>query len=113
MKIQLYHKIIRELGCCISGSPDPTLHHCHGGSMRQFGQLRGIGQKVSDWLVIPLHSVYHSMGQFAIDGSYGVRRWESTFGTQVYWLDWCREHTGIDPFTMAGLRQPETVAKFP
>ena len=75
---------VAELGCLISQGP-ATLHHCHGGSMRQFGVLRGTSQKVSDWLVIPIAMKYHT-GDQGVD-FIGVETWEKRFGTQVDFID--------------------------
>lgn len=81
---------VARLGCCISQSPYPTLHHIHGGSCRDIGLHKGMGQKTSDWLVIPLAHVYH-VGKLGID-VIGAVEWEKTFGKQVDLLDGvCRE----------------------
>lgn len=46
------------------------------------------------------------MGQHAIDGAFGVNRWEQLFGTQLYWLCWVRRKLGYDFFERAGLSVP-------
>lgn len=93
-------RVVRDLGCCITRRPDPTLHHCHGGSMRGIVH-RGIGQKTSDWLVIPLDIRLHSMGPNAIDGSMGVVRWERKYGRQLDWLRWVSDQIRMDVFMLA------------
>ena len=90
-----------EMGCVISGVP-PTIHHCHGGSLRELGIHKGLGQKTSDWLCIPLAVKYHT-GDVGIDGALGVVEWERRFGTQVGHLDdVCRE-LGINVWKRAGI----------
>lgn len=86
----------------ISARPIVTLHHCHGGSMRQFGQLRGFGQKVSDYLVIPIHADYH-IGQYGCDSGMGIETWETRFGTQVEMLIEVSELLEYDVFKLAKL----------
>ncbi len=76
---------VARLGCCVSGAPNPTLHHIHGGSCFEVGLRRSFGRKSSDWLVIPLAAHYH-VGNLGID-VIGVVQWESLFGTQVSMLD--------------------------
>ena len=101
--------LVSTLGCLISQQPDPTLHHCHGGSMERFGTVRGKSQKPSDWLVIPIHERYHT-GQFGIDSGgpyYGVvESWESEFGSQVGMLMRVCDYVGYDVFEKAGLESP-------
>jgi hypothetical protein len=95
---------VAALGCCISHSPGPTLHHVHGGSCRFVGIHKGMGQKTSDWLVIPLAAQYHCAGPQAIDGGgITVREWEELFGTQVEFLEWVSRRLGVDVFQKAGL----------
>lgn len=85
-EIQLHWTRVAELGCILSGRLNPTIHHCHSGSISALGIHRGIGQKPSDWLVIPLDERYHT-GQYGIDSGYGVISWERDFATQVELLD--------------------------
>lgn len=77
---------VGQLRCMICDSPEITLHHCHGGSMIDRGVMRGTSQKTSDWLVIPLHRVFHT-GQYGIDSAMSVREWESRFDKQADLLD--------------------------
>ncbi len=97
---------VAAMGCLIS-EQEPTLHHCQGGSMNRFGQLRGVSQKPSDWLVIPIHERYHT-GKFGIDSGhpyYGdAEMWEREFGSQVGMLTRVCDHVGYDVFELAGLK---------
>lgn len=94
---------VARLDCCITHEPNPTLHHCHGGSLRDIGIHKGAGQKTSDWLVIPLAARLHSAGPQGIDGgSITVREWEDLFGTQVYFLEWVSRQLGVNVFQKAG-----------
>ena len=100
---------VAQMGCLISGQENPTLHHCHGGSMERFGMLRGKSQKPSDWLVIPIAERYHT-GIFGIDSGgpyYGVVEcWEQEFGSQVGMLLRVCDHCSYDVFELAGLESP-------
>ena len=68
--------------------------------------LRGGGQKVSDWLVIPLHADFHT-GQYGVDTGIGVVTWESMFGRQVDHLATVCAYLGYDVFALAGLENVE------
>ncbi len=92
---------LRALGCVISGLTPVELHHCMGGSMRQFGQLRGVGMRTSDWLQIPLAPRYHT-GELGID-ALGIETWERTFAPQVELLERVSAELGYDVFELAGL----------
>jgi hypothetical protein len=96
---------LRELGCVISDLKPVHLHHCMGGSMRQFGQLRGVAFKTSDWLQIPLAPKYH-VGDQGID-ALGIETWEARFGTQVSFLERVSFQLGYSVFKAAGLKWPE------
>lgn len=88
-----------------------TLHHCHGGSLREeYPHLaRGKGQKVSDWLVIPIVADIHT-GPMGIDGFMGVSAWEAMFGRQTDFLRQVSEAVGYDVFTLA---EEEACSKLP
>lgn len=78
---------ISELGCIITGSPFPTIHHIHGGSVKDIGIHKGLALKTSGWLVLPIRWDYH-LGAAGIDsGVMSVREWEARNGTQVEMLD--------------------------
>ena len=99
---------VRDLGCIVSHRTDAvTLHHCHSGSMTRFGLLRGTGQKVSDWLVIPLDAEYHT-GSRGIDAGQGgltLLDWEALYGTQVEHLDEVCERLGYSVWEKAGINR--------
>lgn len=94
---------VAEVGCLLSGAPNPTLHHCHGGSLREIGIHKGLGQKTSDYLVIPLASRFHT-GEFGID-VIPVWEWEHRFGTQVGHLDDLCRQIGYNVWALAGVER--------
>lgn len=57
---------VASLGCIVTGGP-ATLHHVHGGSCKEAGIHKGMGQKTSDWLVIPLCPLLHQHPPEGID----------------------------------------------
>ena len=74
---------VGELRCVVTGSPKPTIHHVHGGSVSEAGYHTGVAKRgVSDALVIPLKSDYHT-GDSGIDGGMGVELWEKYYGNQM------------------------------
>lgn len=93
---------LRRFSCFVSRRTPVVLHHCAGGSMRARGVHRGMGRKVSDYLVLPLHPDYHT-GDLGIH-KIGVETWESTFWPQAYLLDTLSRRLGYDVFDMAGLQ---------
>lgn len=105
---------VREAGCILTQLPNPTIHHCHGGSMLPYVR-KGIGLKTSNWLVLPLDAPFHCFGEFAIDGAFGVKKWEATFGSQLYWLLELRKMLGYNFFERAGIDMPAdfTTTKYP
>lgn len=106
-EIEAYWNTLREIGCIVSGKTnDVTIHHIHSGSVADAGINRGAGQKVSDWLVLPLDRALHCIGPNAIDGSAGVRTWEAKYGRQVDLITAVIARTGIDVWAKAGVRAP-------
>lgn len=108
--VEAYWQTLREMGCIVTGRTDGvTIHHCHSGSMADAGINRGGGQKVSDWLVIPLNRELHCIGPDAIDGAVGggVITWEAKNGRQVDHINTLIARTGIDVWAKAGVRRPE------
>jgi hypothetical protein len=96
---------VASLGCLISSRTRPTLHHVHGGSCPEAGIHKGMGQRTSHWLVIPLAAEFHSLPPFGIDaGVMSVVEWEDRFGTQVGMLDEVSARLGYDVMAKAGLR---------
>ena len=87
---------VAALGCLISGSPFPTLHHVHSASMSHHGYHSGMAQRgVSDALVIPIAEHYHTGGN-GIDSGYGVHTWEHHFGTQWDFIQQVSDCVGYD-----------------
>ncbi len=94
-----WHRLSFDIGCVISGETPATIHHAHGGSMVFRGIHTGMGQKTSDWLVIPLAARFH-VGDFGIDNGMGkfkgVKAWEKNFGNQADFLDIICQQIGVD-----------------
>lgn len=106
---------VANLDCFISSRPFPTIHHCHGGSMKSVQGFKnpGMGQKASDWLVIPLAFDYHT-GDQGIDNGQArtasgetmtLKIWEEIFGTQVGMLDRVCRELGIDVWKKADIQR--------
>ena len=79
-ELKRHYKNVAEIGCILTGF-EPQLHHVFGGSIKDRGFSRGMGQRgVNEFWVIPLCHHYHqgSKGIHTI----GVRRWEERYGTQ-------------------------------
>lgn len=101
---QRHQDAVRELGCLVTGfSTDVTIHHVHGGSISErlselgLDPTKGLGMRGhSEWLVIPLTLTLHSLGPTAIDGSMGVRTWESVYGKQADMVDRVGKLLGYD-----------------
>lgn len=93
---------LRAIGCIVTGAPYPHIHHCCGGSMLDLGITKGMGCKVSDWLVIPLAPELHSMGPRALH-QMGVKTWELIYGRQVDLLEKVRQIIGVDIWAKAGV----------
>jgi hypothetical protein len=89
---------VAAMGCIVSGAP-ATLHHAHGGSVKDRGFHRSIGRKSSNWLVIPLSFDLH-VGDNGID-RIGVTRWEAKYGKQADFLDAIAKRTGVDVWAKA------------
>lgn len=67
------------------------------------GVMRGMSQKVSDWLVIPLCARHHT-GKEGIH-TIGVDAWEAAYGPQSGWVDHVGNLLCIDPWLLA--KQPK------
>jgi hypothetical protein len=97
---------VAALNCIITRTPNPTLHHIKSGSVGDIGAHSGWSQRgVSDYLVIPLRADLHVAGSCAIDGSIGVRTWETKFGTQVEMMDEVCRVTGFNAWAAAGIKR--------
>lgn len=88
--------------CCVCHGGPTTIHHCHGGSIAEAGLHKGLGQKTSDWLVIPLCPDHH-VGRHGIDGAMGVKRWEAAYGSQLEHLRQTCSGLPYDPMALGGL----------
>lgn len=100
--VTAHHRAVRQMPCAVTRRSTVTLHHCHGGSLRdEYPHLgRGGAQKTSDWLVIPLHADLH-VGSHGIDYGVGVLTWEAKWGKQTDMLRWVSEQVGYDVFKLA------------
>ena len=85
-EIRRHWSRVAALGCSVSQRPNPTLHHCRGGSLLERGVWRGAGRKTSDWLVIPLDAEFHTGGASTSAAS-PSEEWEPKFGRQADHLD--------------------------
>jgi hypothetical protein len=75
MKIMLkeYKSMVADLGCIVCGAP-AMLHH------PRF--CAGMGQRSSDWLVIPLCSDHHQNGGYGTAIHAGQQAFEQNHGTE-------------------------------
>ena len=87
ISVSRHERILRTLYCAVSNKRPVTLHHAHGGSVKDAGWHVGIGQKQNPFLQIPLHEDFH-IGAWGIDSGMGVVTWEKAFGTQQEHLVW-------------------------
>lgn len=98
-----YWDVLTKMGCVVTRSTlGVTIHHCHGGSMKERGFHREEGRKTSNWLVIPLYSFLHT-GPDGIDGfpRMPVVQWEAKHGRQADYIDRIIQVTGIDVWELA------------
>lgn len=86
------------MGCIVTGGP-ATIHHAHGGSIKDRGFHRSIGRKSSNWLTLPLSFELH-VGDEGID-RIGVLRWELKYGKQADMLDLICQRLGVDVWAKA------------
>lgn len=98
--VSKHEKYLRDLRCCVTRSPFITLHHTHGGSMKDHGWHVGVAQKQNPFLQIPLKDTYH-IGDLGIDSGYGVERWEKDFGSQWDHLIWVNDQLPYNIFEQA------------
>jgi len=104
-EIKRHWRRVSELGCLVTRRPEPTIHHCHGGSMLTVPGFvnPGMRQKSSDWLVIPLTMELHT-GNKGID-VIGVKTWENQYFNQVILLDEVCRRIGVNVWAMAGIKR--------
>lgn len=98
--VSKHEKYLRQMRCVVSKSPFITLHHTHGGSMKEHGWHVGVGQKQNPFLQLPLNVEYH-VGNFGIDSGIGVETWESQFGRQWDHLTWLNDQLPYNIFAEA------------
>lgn len=99
--IKDHEELLRQMACVVSHRTSMiTLHHCHGGSLKELGIHVGAGQKQNHWLQIPLNWEWHT-GNYGID-VIGVETWEKQFGTQVEFLKHVSRMLGYNVFEKAG-----------
>lgn len=103
--IRKHDQNVRELRCVITRSPFVTMHHCHGGSMKDAGWHVGMGQKQNPFLQIPLREDYH-VGDMGID-RIGVLTWENLYGTQMEHLMWVNDQLPYDIWRLASRWEEE------
>lgn len=91
--VQEHWEALAAYGCWVCCQP-AQMHHATGGSMKARGIHKGMGQKNSDWLVIPLCERHHT----GVDGLHkiGVAQWEERFGPQAVMLDAITQATQTD-----------------
>ena len=99
--LDAHWEVLGDFPCIVTGNRGVTLHHCHGGSMKDAGIHRGMGQRPSDWLVIPIIDDLHT-GARGIDSGMGVLTWEERFGTQMHHLRKISRLPGYNVFELAG-----------
>lgn len=95
---------VAQLGCIVTGLTPATIHHIHGASVKLIGIHKGMGQKNSDWLVIPLAYALHT-GPEGIDSGMGVIAWEKKYGSQVDHLDEVCRRLGYNCWLKAGIQR--------
>lgn len=85
-----HEQLVRQLPCAVSRKFPVTIHHTHGGSVKDHGWHVGMAQRQNPFLIIPLHFDWH-VGKYGIDAGVGVESWESTWGTQIEHLEYVDE----------------------
>lgn len=78
-----YMGLVADMGCVICQMP-AEIHHITTGV--------GMGQRASNYDVIPLCPAHHRQGSDAIHA--GKRSWEEKFGTELHFLDLVKEAMG-------------------
>ena len=86
ISVTAHEKVLRLIPCVVSDMRPVTLHHCHGGSMKDMQWHVGVAQRQNPFLQIPLHEMYHT-GNYGIDSGMGVETWERKFGAQTKHLN--------------------------
>lgn len=93
---------VAALGCVVCSCQPAQIHHVHGRALTALGLGRGMGQKTSDFLVIPL-CFHHHVGDHGIDAGMGVEDWEFYYGSQLEHLCTVSARLGFDVIEYAKL----------
>lgn len=105
--VKEHHDNVRALGCVITANPWPTIHHVHGGSMKDSGYHSGGGQRgCGEALVLPIKADHH-VGDQGIDYGVGVETWELWYGNQIDLLHEINEQLPYDIFDLHARWQKE------
>lgn len=99
--ISVHERNLRGLSCMVSANDqDIELHHCHGGSMKEVRELKGMSIKTNPFFQIPLNHKYHT-GKFNPE-AIGMPTWEQKFGRQIDYLHYLEGLLGYNVFIQAG-----------
>lgn len=109
--IKRHWERVAQLGCLVTGTPyiegaegdtRVTIHHPHGGSMKERGVHRSLGRKASDLLVIPIIYRIH-LGPGGIDGfpRPTVEAWELEHRRQADMVDEVCRALNVDLWALA------------
>lgn len=111
MNIKSYHKELKLIGCVICQNAINThIHHCRSCSISIEGINVGRGEKINDWLVIPL-CFNHHVGAEGIH-FIGCHTWENRFNTQLFYLQLLSNLFGFDVFKKAGYRYDRILNRY-
>ena len=116
-KTEKIHKNnIGRLPCIVSGGT-ATVHHAQGPSIRARLVLLGFDSSKSlsmrgngEALLLPLAAHYHT-GAEGIDGGFGRRKWEETFGEQAILIDQVSLQVGYDLWELHKLWYTQALPK--
>lgn len=90
-----HYSKVAALPCMATGSSPVILHHPHSGSMRERGIHKGMAQKVSNYLVIPLTDACHK------ELHQNITVWEAKYGAQAEMVDELCRILGMDLWALA------------
>lgn len=71
---------VAALGCLLCGAP-AEIHHCRRDP--ETGEHLGLGQRASNFHVLPLCPIHHRTGGMGTAYHAGPRAWESIHGTET------------------------------
>jgi hypothetical protein len=107
---EAHFNAVVAIGCLVTRSAhDVTIHHAHGGSLKERGFHRSAGHKTSDYLVLPITRRLHvgpaspKHGVYPIDGAdrISVVRWERLYRPQADMIDEFGKLLGMDLWALA------------